>query len=163
MSPHRIGKKFQQKTPKFPQKSLFKITDISSFKFDHVGSKLKCSYIAAETLETLPGTNDINSQMQIRSIISAPVLHPTIAPPPVSAFSNGDLGARLITIVDLHNEVTELATNIVNDGSIVQFMLPQGILDQVDNDGKIILLTRKRDYLKTLLERKLQKLQEAPS
>ena len=34
MSPHRIGKKFQQKTPKFPQKSLFKITDISSFKFD---------------------------------------------------------------------------------------------------------------------------------
>ena len=34
MSPHRIGKKIQQKTPKFPQKSLFKITDISSFKFD---------------------------------------------------------------------------------------------------------------------------------
>jgi hypothetical protein len=94
--------------------------------------------------------------MQIRSIISAPVLHPAVAPPPVSAFSNGDLGARLITIVDLHNEVTELATNLVNGGSIVQFMLPQGILDQVDNDGKIILLTRKRDYLKTLLERKLQ-------
>ena len=107
--------------------------------------------------------NDINSQMKIRSIFSAPVLHPTIAPPPVSAFSNGDLVAKLITIVDLHNEVTELATNLVNGGSIDQFMLPQGILDQVDNDGKIILLTRKRDYLKTLLERKLQKLQEAPS
>ena len=44
-------------------------------------------------------------------------LHPTIAPPPVSAFSNGDLGAKLITIVDLHNEVTELATNVVNGGS----------------------------------------------
>ena len=163
MSPHRICENFQQKIPKFPQKRLFTITDISSFKFDQVGSKLKCSDIAAETLETLPGMNDINSQMQIRSIISAPVLHPTIAPPPVSAFSNGDLGAKLITIVDLHNEVTELATNLVNGGSIDQFMLPQGILDQVDNDGKIILLTRKRDYLKTLLERKLQKLQEAPS
>ena len=33
-------------------------------------------------------------------------------------------------------------------------MLPQGILDQVDNDGKIILLTRKLDNLKTL--RRLQ-------
>ena len=57
-----------------------------------VGSKLKCSDIAAETLETLPGMNDINTQIQIRSIISAPLLHPKIAPPPVSAFSNGDLG-----------------------------------------------------------------------
>ena len=64
-----------------------------------VGSKLKCSDIAAETLETLPGMNDTNTQMQIRSIISAPVLHPTSAPPLVSAFSNGDLGAKLITIV----------------------------------------------------------------
>ena len=56
MSPHRIGKNFQQKNPKFPQKSLFKITDISSFKLDHIGSKLKCSYIAAETLETGRGS-----------------------------------------------------------------------------------------------------------
>ena len=96
-----------------------------------VGSKLKCSDIAAETLETLPGMNDTNTQMQIRSIISAPVLHPTIAPPPVSAFSNGDLGAKLITIVDLQNEVTELSTNLVtvNGGSIGQFMLPNGIKD----------------------------------
>ena len=116
-------------------------------------SKLKCSDIAAKTLETLPGMNDINTQMQIRSIISAPVLHPTIAPPPISADIN----------IDLHSEVTELATNLANGGSIDHFMLPQGILDQVDNDGKIILLTRKRDNLKTLLERKLQKLQEAPS
>ena len=130
-----------------------------------VGSKLKCSDIAAETLETLPGMNDTNTQMQIRSIISAPVLHPTIAPPPVSAFSNGDLGAKLITIVDLQNEVTDLSTNLVkvNGGSIDQFMLPKGILDQVDNDGKIILLTRKRDYLKTLLEKMPKKLQEAQS
>ena len=59
--------------------------------------------------------NDMNTQMkmQIRSIISAPVLHPTIALPPVSAFSNGDLGAKLITIVDLQNEVTELSTYLV--------------------------------------------------
>ena len=130
-----------------------------------VGSKLKCSDIAAETLETLPGMNDTNTQMQIRSIISAPVLHPTIAPPPVSAFSNGDLGAKLITIVDLQNEMTDLSTNLVkvNGGSIDQFMLPKGILDQVDNDGKIILLTRKRDYLKTLLEKMPKKLQEAQS
>ena len=34
MSPHRICENFQQKKLKFPQKSLFKITDISSFKFD---------------------------------------------------------------------------------------------------------------------------------
>ena len=34
MSPHRICENFQQKPPIFPQKSLFKITDISSFKFD---------------------------------------------------------------------------------------------------------------------------------
>ena len=130
-----------------------------------VGSKLKCSDIAAETLETRPGMNDTNTQMQIRSIISAPVLHPTIAPPPVSAFSNGDLGAKLITIVDLQNEMTDLSTNLVkvNGGSIDQFMLPKGILDQVDNDGKIILLTRKRDYLKTLLEKMPKKLQEAQS
>ena len=135
-----------------------------------VGSKLKCSDIAAETLETLPGMNDTNTQMQIRSIISAPVLHPTIAPPPVSAFSN--LGAKLITIIDLQSEVAQLATNLANlvngghyhPGSMDHFMLAQGILDQVDNDGKIILLTRKRDALKAnLLEMKLQKSQEAPS
>ena len=72
--------------------------------------------------------------MQIRSIFSAPVLNPTIAPPPVSAFSNGDLGAKLIRIVDLHNEVTELARNLVNGGSIDHFMLPHGILDEVNNE-----------------------------
>ena len=82
---------------------------------------------------------------------------------PVSALSKGDLGAKLIIIVYLHKEVTELATNLVNGGSIDQFILPQGILDQVDNDGKIILLTRKRDYLKTLLEKMPKKLQEAQS
>ena len=107
--------------------------------------------------------HDINTQMQISSIISAPVLHHTIAPPPISAFSNGDLGAKFITIVDLNSEVTELATNLVKGGSIDHFMLPQGILDHVNNDGKIILLTRKWNNLKTLLERKLKKLQEAPS
>ena len=68
-----------------------------------------------------------------------------------------------ITIVDLHNEVTELATNLVNGGSIDNFVLPQRILDQVDNEVKFIFLTRKRDNLKTLLQRKPQKLQEAPS
>ena len=104
-----------------------------------VGSKLKCSDIAAETLETLPGMNDTNTQMQIRSIISAPVLHPTIAPPPVSAFSNGDLGAKLITIVDLQNEVTELSTNLVtvNDGSIDQFLLPNGIQTKLTTMEKL--------------------------
>ena len=60
MSPHRIGKIFQQKIPKFPQKSLFIITDISSFKLDQVGSKLKYSYIAAETLETGLGIRSRN-------------------------------------------------------------------------------------------------------
>ena len=58
--------------------------------------------------------------MQIRSISSAPVLHPTIAPFPISAISNGDLGAKQITIIDLQSElseVTELATNLVNGGS----------------------------------------------
>ena len=108
-------------------------------------------------------------QMQIRSIVSAPVLHPTIAPPPISA---GDLGAKLITIIDLQSEVAQLATNLANlvngghyhPGSMDHFMVAQGILDQVDNDGKIILLTRKRDTLKAnLLEMKLQKSQEAPS
>ena len=105
-------------------------------QFELVCSKLRCSEIAPVTLETLPGKNDINTQMQIRSIISAPVLHPTIAPPPISADIN----------IYLHSEVTELATNLANGGSIDHFMLPQGILDQVDNDEK-----------KTLLERKLQK------
>ena len=141
MSPHRIC----EKIPKFPQKACLKSENCQIFHLSNliepipVCSKLKCNDIAAETLKTRPGMNDINTQMQIRSIISAPVLHPTIAPPPVSAFSNGDLGAKLITIVDLHNEVTELATNLVNGGSIDHFMLPQGILDQVNNDGKIIL------------------------
>ena len=51
--------------------------------------KLKCPDIAAETLEMLPGMNDMNTQLQIRKIISAPVLHPTIAPPPISALLNG--------------------------------------------------------------------------
>ena len=64
--------------------------------------------------------------------------------------------------MDLQSEVTELATNLVNDGSIDHFMVAQGILNQVNNDGKITLLIRKRDTLKTLLERKHQKLQEAP-
>ena len=64
--------------------------------------------------------------------------------------------------MDLQSEVTELATNLVNDGSIDHFMVAQGILNQVDNDGKITLLIRKQDTLKMLLERKLQKLQEAP-
>ena len=59
-------------------------------------------------LETLPRMNDMNTQMQIRNIISAPVLHPTIAPPPISALSNGDLGAKLITIIDLQSEVQNL-------------------------------------------------------
>ena len=112
--------------------------------------------------------NDINTQIQIRSIISAPVLHPTqlhLLPflPFQMVIGRGCLGGKLITIEDLHNEVTELATNLVNGGSIDHFMLPQGILHQVDNDGKIILLTQKRKNSKTLLERKLQKLQEAPS
>ena len=93
ISPHRIN----EKIPKFPQKSLFKFTEnCQIFHLSNlmepvqVCSKLKRSDIAAETLETLPGMNDINTQIQIRSIISAPVLHPTIAPPPVSSFSNGD-------------------------------------------------------------------------
>ena len=138
---------------------------------EEVCSKLRCSDIAAETLETLPRMDDMNNQMQmqIRSIVSAPVLHPTIGPPPISA---NDLGAKLITIVDLQSEVAQLATNLANlvngghyhPGSMDPFMLAQGILDQVDNDGKIILLTRKRDALKAnLLEMKLQKSQEAPS
>ena len=116
MSPHRICGNFQQKIPKFPQKSLFKIWP--SWRIFQIWPSWFKIDIAAETLETLPGTNDINSQMEIRRIISAPVLHPTIAPPPVSAFSNGDLVVKLITIVHLHNEVTELATNLVNGGSI---------------------------------------------
>ena len=103
-----------------------------------VCSKLKRSDIAAETLETLPGMNDINTQIQIRSIISAPVLHPTqlhLLPflPFQMVIGRGCLGGKLITIEDLHNEVTELATNLVNGGSIGHFMLPQGILHQVDN------------------------------
>ena len=57
-------------------------------------------------IETLPGMNDMNPQMQIRSIISAPVLHPTIAPPPISSLSNGDFGVKLITIIDFHSKVT---------------------------------------------------------
>ena len=60
---------------------------------------------------------------------------------------------------DLQREMTELATNLVNGGSIDHFMVAQGILNQVasESDGKIILLTRKLDTLKELLERKLQK------
>ena len=50
--------------------------------------------------------------MQIRSISSAPVLHPTIAPFPISAISNGDLGAKQITIIDLQSELSEV--NLVN-------------------------------------------------
>ena len=125
---------------------------------EEVCSKLRCSDIVAETLETPTRMNDMNAQMQlqIRIIISAPVLHPAIAPPPVSA---DDLGAKLITIIDLQSEVAQLATNLanlVNGGSMDHFMVAQGILDQVDNDGKIILLTRKRDTLKAnLLEMKL--------
>ena len=127
---------------------------------EEVCSKLRCSDIAAETLETLPRMDDMNNQMQmqIRSIVSAPVLHPTIGPPPISA---SDLGAKLITIIDLQSEVAQLATNLanlVNGGSMDHFMVAQGILDQVDNDEKITLLTRKRDALKAnRLEMKLQK------
>ena len=47
----------------------------------------------------------MDTQMQIRSIISDPVLHPTIAPPPISTFSNADFGAKLILIIDLQSEV----------------------------------------------------------
>ena len=72
---------------------------------EQVCSKLRGNNIAAETLETLPGMNDMDTQMQIRSIISAPVLHPTIASPPISTFSNADFGAKLITILDLQSEV----------------------------------------------------------
>ena len=76
----------------------------------------------------LPRMNDMNTQMkmQIRSIISAPVLHPTIAPPPISAC---DLGAKLITIIDLQSEVAQLATNLanlVNGGSMDHFVLLKG-------------------------------------
>ena len=127
---------------------------------EEVCSKLRCSDIAAETLETLPRMDDMNNQMQmqIRSIVSAPVLHPTIGPPPISA---SDLGAKLITIIDLQSEVAQLATNLanlVNGGSIDHVMVAQRILDQVDNDGKkFILLTQKRDTLKVnLLEMKHQ-------
>ena len=45
---------------------------------EEVCSKLKSSDIATEALETLPGMNDMNTQMQMRSIISAPVLHPKL-------------------------------------------------------------------------------------
>ena len=142
--------------------TIFKNTNflIKFIQSHEVCSKLRCSDIAAKTLKTLPGINDINTQMQIRSIISAgsaPVLHPTIAPPPISALSNGDLGAKLITIIGFHSEVTELTSNLVNGSSIDYFLLPQGILNI------IVLLTRKRDTLKTLVEKKPQTLQEAPS
>ena len=141
----------------------FNLRDI--VQSQEVCSKLRCSHIVGETLETLTGMNDMNTQMQIRSIISAPVLHPTIAPSPISALSNGELGAKLITSIDLQSELSEVAhwaqlatnlANLVNGGSMDHFMVAQGILDQVDNDGKIILLTRKRDTLKAnLLEMKL--------
>ena len=96
-------------------------------------SKLRCCDIAAKTLEKLTRMNDMNTQMQrqIRSITSAPVLHPTIAPPPVSADSD-DLGAKLITIIDLQSEVAQLPTNLanpVNGGSMDHFMVAQGSLD----------------------------------
>ena len=67
--------------------------------------KIEMLDIAAETLETLPGMNDMNTQaqMQIRNYTSAPVLHPINAPAPISALSNGDLGAVLIKIIDLHS------------------------------------------------------------
>ena len=87
----------------------------------------------------LPGMNGMNTQMQIRSI----VLHPTIAPPRVSALWNGELRQKLITIIDLQSEVAQVATNLanlVNGDSMDHFMVAQGILDQVDNHGKIVLL-----------------------
>ena len=93
---------------------------------EEVCSKLKCSDIATEALETLPGMNDMNTQMQIWSIISAPVLHPTFAPPPISALSKGYLGGKLITIIDLQSEETELATIVVNGGSFDHFMVAKG-------------------------------------
>ena len=46
--------------------------------------------------------------------------------------------------------MTELATSLVNGGSIGtidHFMVAEGILDQVDNDGKITLLMQKQDTL----------------
>ena len=98
--------------------------------------------------------NDMNTQ--IRSIISAPVLHPIIAP----AY---DLGAKLLTIIDLQSEVAQLTTNLanlVNSGSMDHFMVAQGILDHIDNNGNFVLLALKLDTLKAnLLEmtRKLPK------
>ena len=117
-------------------------------------SKLRCSDIAAETFKTLTRMNDMNTQ--IRSIISAPVLHPIIAP----AY---DLGAKLLTIIDLQSEVAQLTTNLanlVNSGSMDHFMVAQGILDHIDNNGNFVLLALKLDTLKAnLLEmtRKLPK------
>ena len=40
--------------------------------------------------------------------------------------------------------------------------MAQGILYQVNNDGKITLLMQKQDTLKTLIKWKLQKLRKAP-
>ena len=76
----------------------------------------------------------MNTQMQIRSIIPAPMLHPTIAPPSISALENGDLEVKLILIIDLQSELAQLAANLanlVNGGSKDHFMLAQGILHQV--------------------------------
>ena len=84
--------------------------------------------------QNAPGMNDMNTQMQIRSMIPAPILHPTIAPPPISAPGNGDLEVKLISIIDLQSELAQLAANLanlVNGGSKDHFMLAQGILHQV--------------------------------
>ena len=54
---------------------------METVQFSSVCSKLRYSDIFAKTLKMLPGMNGMNTQMQIRSI----VLHPTIAPPRVSA------------------------------------------------------------------------------
>ena len=66
-------------------------------------------------------------------------MHPTILPPPISALSDGDLGAKLIAIIDLRSKVAQLATifaNLVNRGSMDDLMLAQGILDQAYGNGK---------------------------
>ena len=76
------------------------------------------------------------------------------------------MGAKLITIIDLQSEVAQVATNLanlVNGGSMNHFMVAQGMLYQVYNYGKIILLMIKLDTLEAnLFEMKCQKLQEAP-
>ena len=68
---------------------------------------------------SLPGMNDMNTHANLEHYLS-PCAAPTIAPFPISAISNGDWGAKQITIIDLQSElseVTELATNLVNGGS----------------------------------------------